>query len=72
MALVKLIGEYGGTKCLTHFPNMIRKELFSKNITNGSKAKANELKEAKKGIVREKFITALMLNGAVAWLKTTT
>jgi hypothetical protein len=32
MALVEVIEEYGGTGLLTHFPNMIRKELSSKNI----------------------------------------
>jgi hypothetical protein len=55
---------------------MIRKELLSKSITEPSKGTADELKEAK-GIVREKFLAALMLNGAnaskygklnVAWL----
>ena len=38
VALVKVIKEYGGTGSLTHFPNMIRKELLSKSITNPSKA----------------------------------
>ena len=38
---------------------------MSKSITEPSKATADELKEAK-GIVREKFLTALMLNGANA------
>ena len=44
---------------------MIKKELLSKNITDPSQASADELKEAK-GIVREKFLAALMLNGANA------
>jgi hypothetical protein len=46
-ALVKVIKEYGGAGLLTHFPNMIRKELSSKNITDMSKAMPNKLKEAK-------------------------
>jgi len=65
MVLVEVIKEYGGTGSLTHFPNMIKKELSSKNLMEPSKASADELKEAK-SIVREKFIAALMLNGANA------
>ena len=65
MVLVKVIDEYGGAGLLTHFPNMIRKELSSKNIANMSKATPDELKEAK-SIVRDKFLAALMLNGANA------
>ena len=65
MALVKVIEEYGGAGSLTHFPNMIRKELASKNIADMSKATPNELKEAK-GTMRDKFLAALMLNGANA------
>ena len=66
MALVEVIEEYGGTGSLTYFPNMIKKELLSKNITDPSQASADELKEAK-GIVRgNKFLAALMLNGANA------
>ena len=65
MALVKVIEEYGGTGSLTHFPNMIKKELLSKNIMDLSKASSDDLKEAK-GVVREKFLAALMLNGANA------
>jgi hypothetical protein len=63
MVLVKVIEEYGGAGLLTHFPNMIRKELSSKNIANMSKAMPNKLKEAR-SIVREKILAALMLNGA--------
>ncbi len=63
MVLIKVIKEYGGAGSLTHFPNMIRKELALKNITDMSKATPNELKEAK-GTVRDKFLDALMLNGA--------
>ena len=65
MALAKVIEEYGGAGSLIHFPNMIRKELVSKNITDMSKAMPNKLKEAK-GAVRDKFLATLMLNGANA------
>ena len=65
MVLVEVIEEYGGTGSLIHFPNMIKKELLSKNIMDPSKASADDLKEAK-GVVREKFLAALMLNGANA------
>jgi hypothetical protein len=44
---------------------MIRKELSSKNIADMSKAALNQLKDAK-SIVRDKFLAALMLNGANA------
>ncbi len=50
---------------LTHFPNMIRKELSSKNIADMSKATPDELKEAK-SVMRDKFLATLMLNGADA------
>jgi hypothetical protein len=63
MALIEVIEEYGGAGSLAHFPNMIRKELASKNVTDMSKATPNKLKEAK-GTVRDKFLAALMLNGA--------
>jgi hypothetical protein len=65
MPLVEVIEEYGGAGLLTHFPNMIRKELSSKNIVNMSKAMPNKLKEAR-SIMRDKFLAALMLNGANA------
>jgi hypothetical protein len=65
MALVKVIKEYGGAGLLTHFPNMIRKELSSKNIADMSKATPDEFKEAK-SVVRDKFLATLMLNGANA------
>ncbi len=65
MALVEVIEEYGGTGSLTYFSNMIKKELLSKNITDPSQASSDELKEAK-GIVREKFLAALILHGANA------
>jgi hypothetical protein len=63
MVLVKVIKEYGGAGLLTHFPNMIRKELSSKNIADMSKAMPDILKEAV-SVVRDKFLAALMLNGA--------
>ncbi len=65
MALVKVIKEYGGAGLLTTFPNMIRKELFSKKIANMSKATSNKFKEAIR-VVRDMFLIALMLNGANA------
>ncbi len=63
MALIKVIKEYGGAGSLTHFPNMIRKELASKNVADMSKATPDKLKKAK-SIVRDKFLATLMLNGA--------
>jgi hypothetical protein len=50
---------------LTHFPNVIRKEVSSKNIANMSKAMPDELKEAK-SVVRDKFLATLIINGANA------
>ncbi len=47
---------------LTHFPNMIKKELLSDNL-DVTKATSDELKKARKK-VREKFLAALMLDGA--------
>jgi hypothetical protein len=65
MALVKVIEKYGGAGSLTHFPNMIRKELSSKNIADMSIATPNKLKEAR-SVMRDKFLAALILNGANA------
>ena len=62
MAMVEVIEEYGGAGSLTYFPNMIKKELMTKGI-NMDKASGDEMKEAKK-TVRDKFLAALMLNGA--------
>jgi hypothetical protein len=62
LALVKVIEEYRGAGLLTHFPNMIKKELLSDNL-DVTKATLDELKKAKKK-VREKFLAALMLDGA--------
>ena len=64
MALVKLIKEYGGPGSITHFPNMIKKELESKDTgVDMSKAMPDQVKEAKK-TVRQKYLAALMLDGA--------
>jgi hypothetical protein len=60
--LVEDIEEYGGARLLTHFPNMIKKELLSDNL-DVTKATLDELKKAKKK-VQEKFLAALMLDGA--------
>jgi len=64
MALVKVIEEYGGPCSLSHFPNMITKEievLFpGVDISN---ATSDQMKRGKK-VVRDKFLAALMLNGA--------
>ena len=65
MVLVEVIKEYGGTGSLTNFPNMIRKMLALKKIADMSKATPDELREAT-GAVRDKFLAALMLNGANA------
>jgi hypothetical protein len=62
MVLAKVIEKYAGAGSLTYFPNMIRKELSCNDI---AKAMPNKLKEAKR-IVRDKFLAALMLNGANA------
>ncbi len=62
LVLVKVIEEYGGARSLTHFPNMIKKELLSDNI-DVTKATADQMKKTKKN-VREKFLAALMLSGA--------
>jgi hypothetical protein len=64
MALVKVIEEYGGPGSITHFSNMIKKELKLKNpCVDMSKETPNQMKEAKK-TVGEKFLAALMLDGA--------
>jgi hypothetical protein len=62
MALVEVIEEYGGAGSLTHFPNMIKKELSTKSV-DMDKATTDEMKAAKEA-VRDKFLAALMLNGA--------
>jgi hypothetical protein len=42
MALGKVIEEFGGAGLITHFLNIIRKELSSKNIANMSKTMPNK------------------------------
>jgi hypothetical protein len=59
--MVEVIEEYGGAGSLRFFPNMIKKELESKNI-DMDKASAREMRNAKR-IVREKFLPVLMLIG---------
>jgi len=64
MALVKVIQEYGGPGSLSHSPNMITKEI--KMLFPGvdiSNATSDHMKQGKK-VVRDKFLAALMLNGA--------
>jgi hypothetical protein len=64
MALVKVIKENRGPGSITHFPNMIKKELKSKNPgIDMSKATPNQMKEAKKTICK-KILATLMLDGA--------
>ncbi len=62
LVLIEVIEEYRGARSLTHFPNMIKKELLSDNI-DVTNATADQMKTAKKN-VREKFLVALMLSGA--------
>ncbi len=62
MAMLEVIEEYGGAGSLTHFPNLLKQELKGKGL-DLSKTTIEELKEGKK-TVREKFLAALMLNGA--------
>ena len=47
---------------MTHFPNMLKRELGADGI-NLSKATSDQVKEGKKTI-RNKFLAALMLSGA--------
>jgi hypothetical protein len=47
---------------MTHFPNMLKKEIKSMG-TDLAKAPSDQLKQAKK-TVRDKFLAALMLSGA--------
>ncbi len=64
MAFVKVIEEYGGPGSVTHFPNMIKKKLESKNPgIDMRKAAPNQVKEAKKTI-HKKILAAPMLDGA--------
>jgi hypothetical protein len=62
MAMMEVIEEYGGTWSLTHFPNLLKQELKAKEL-DLSTATTEKLKEGKK-TVGEKFLAALMPNGA--------
>ncbi len=64
MAMLEIIKEYGGAGSMTHFPNMLKRELET-NGTDLSKATSEQLKDGKKTI-HEKFLAALMLSGANA------
>jgi hypothetical protein len=60
MAMLKVIKEYGGAGSMTHFPNMLKRELET-NGTDLSKATSEQLKDGKKTV---RDLTALMLSGA--------
>jgi len=65
MAMLEVIEEYGGAGSMTHFPNMLKREIEADG-TDMSKATNEQVKEGKKA-VREKILAALMLsreNGA--------
>ncbi len=61
--MVEVIKEYGGQGSLTFFPNMIKKELLTMGLINITKVTNGQKAEAER-IVREKFLTVLILNGA--------
>jgi hypothetical protein len=65
LAMVEVIKEYGGAESLTYFPNMIKKEVIVVKAANSitGATTGDETNEAKK-IMRDKFLAALMLNGA--------
>ncbi len=60
--MMEVSEEYWDAGSLTHFPNLLKQELEAKEL-DLSTATAEELKEGKKTI-HEKFLAALMLNGA--------
>jgi hypothetical protein len=62
MAMLEAIEEYGGVGSMTHFPNMLKREIEADG-TDMSNATNEQMKEGKKA-VREKFLAALMLSGA--------
>jgi hypothetical protein len=62
ITMLEVIEEYGGAGSMTHFPNMLKKEIESMGM-DLAKATSNQLKQAKK-TVRDKFLVALMLSGA--------
>jgi hypothetical protein len=61
-AMLEVIEEYGGTGSMTHFPNMLKREIKADG-TDMSKATNEQMKTGKKA-VHEKFLAALMLSGA--------
>jgi hypothetical protein len=60
--MLEVIGEYGSTGSMTHFPNMLKQELDTDGI-DLSKATSDQVKEGKKTVC-DKFLAALMLSGA--------
>jgi hypothetical protein len=62
MAMLEVIEEYGGAGLMTHFLNMLKREIEADG-TDMSKATNEQMKEGKKA-VREMFLAALMLSGA--------
>jgi len=60
--MLEVIREYGDMGSMTHFPNMLKRELDANGI-NLSKATSDQVKEGKK-TVRDKFLAALLLSGA--------
>ncbi len=57
MAMLEVIEEYGGAGLMTHFPNMLKREIEADG-TDMSNATNEQMKEGKKA-VREKFLAAL-------------
>jgi len=62
MAMLEVIEEYGVAGSMTHFPNMLKREIEADG-TDMSKATNEQVKKGMKAI-REKFLPALMLSGA--------
>ncbi len=60
--MMEVIEEYRGAGSLTHFPNLLKQELEAIGW-DLSAATTEELKEGKK-TMQEKFLAALILNGA--------
>ncbi len=60
--MLEVIKEYGGMGSLSHFHNLLKQELKGKGL-DLSHATSEEFKEGKKS-VHEKFLAAIMLNGA--------
>jgi len=61
MAMLEVIKEYGGTGLMTHFPNMLKREIKADG-TDMSNATNEQMKEGKKAN-RKKFLATLMLSG---------